>query len=786
LQIPNDVFGFGASVGDYNNDGWLDIYATIRNSLDQNNFFFQNNGDGTFTEKVLWLNIDVEFSFMSAFIDFNNDGYQDIYVMVDDGLGDALFRNNGDNTFTNVAEESGLTVTSSSMSIGACDYNNDGFEDVYISNHEAGNILYSNNGDETFSNLAEELGASINSFCWGTVWMDANNDRNWDLYVGTDTPVNNAIYSDNQDIFLMQENGYFISMPFISPTESYVTYGAARGDFNNDGKPDFVITTGDTEYAQVYYNAINTENKYIKLTLEGVASNRDAVGTRIEAWAGGTPTYHYLKQGEGYLAQFSQHTIIPLAEFIQLDSLKLHWLSGWVDTYYNIPANQSIYLTEGSSLLSVGLSLADSIIHLCEGDLLELTVPGNWQSVLWNNQSNNANLNISQSGAYWAQVTHASGLVFNTDTIMVAYNTQPAFDTHITQPSCFNGQDGSVLIDTLEANNLSILWTNGFDNFNLQNVSAGNYSFTIYDSSNCAYSNAISISQPLPILLSWNDELVACNNEPIGLDIDVLNAQGSYMLDWNGANSSELFAGQYALSVTDENNCTADTTIEIQQYAPINILWNTQLACYNETTSVNVLLNGGAGGYALDWQGENPNALYAGEYTLLVTDQANCQSSEIITIAQSTEIVVTAEVSNANDGENGIIELNVTGGYAPYTFQWANSNNDDNILENVGQNIYSCTVTDALMCSANVDVTVIDLSLREFDFEPAPFPNPFSTVLNINFDTVQSFNVYNAWGQLIWANQVSGKTFTIDTSNWNGGIYYIKSNNLSFSVMKQD
>ncbi len=786
LQIPNDVFGFGAAVGDYNNDGWLDIYATIRNNSDQNNFFFQNNGDGTFTEKLILLNIDVAMSFMPAFIDYNNDGFQDIYVMVDDGLGDALFKNNGDNTFTNVALQAGLTVSSSSMSIGACDYNKDGYEDIYISNHEAGNILYSNNGDGTFTNLAEELGSSINSFCWGTVWMDANNDRNWDLYVGTDTPVNNAIYSDNQDIFLMQENGYFNSVPFISPAESYVTYGAARGDFNNDGKSDFVITTGDTEYAQVYYNSMYTENHYLKLTLEGVASNRDAVGTRIEAWAGGTATYHYLKQGEGYLAQFSQHTIIPLGQFSQLDSLKLHWLSGWVDTYYNLPANQSIFLTEGGSLASVPLSVAAPIIHLCEGDSLELSALGNWQSIVWNNQSINATLDVSQGGSYWAQVTHASGLVFNTDTVLVSYNTPPAYNVNFSEPTCFGAANGSLFIGVLKENNLSIIWESDWTGFTLQDLAAGEYSFAIIDSSNCVFANSFLLTQPPPLHFSWNNELVACNGEDVNVEILVANAQGNYTLDWHGYNPNELYAGQYLLSAIDENNCTADTTIEILQYDPINIIWTAPLACYNETSAVSVIVNGGAGAYTFNWQGENPNALYAGDYNLIVTDQANCQASEIISIIESTEILVMPAVINANDGDNGSIELTVAGGYTPYTYSWQNSSNDDNILENVGQNTYTCTVTDALLCSVIVEVPVLDIGIQESLNEISLYPNPFNNVLQLNFSHPQSFKVYNALGALILIYNSPDTHILLYTTNWCSGVYLIKSDFFTIRAIKQE
>jgi len=123
------------------------------------------------------------------FFDYNKDGFQDIYLANDktDNI-NRLYKNLGNGTFEDVSVASGSGIAVNAMTTTLGDYNNDGWFDIYITNTQSsqagnGNVLLKNNGDGTFTNVAEETGTTFNSLAWGAVFLDADNDTLLDLYV---------------------------------------------------------------------------------------------------------------------------------------------------------------------------------------------------------------------------------------------------------------------------------------------------------------------------------------------------------------------------------------------------------------------------------------------------------------------------------------------------------------------------------------------------------------------------------------------------------------------------
>ncbi len=351
-MLMSNMFTYGASWGDYNNDGFLDVFLSNRtNSV--SNKLYENNGDGTFIDVTIQAGINVNplYSFCSAFLDINNDGFQDIYVS-NDKLSDRnkLYKNNGDGTFSDISESSGTNILIDAMTVTVGDYNSDGFFDIYVTNNPTGNVLLKNNGDETFTNVAGFTGTRFNSIGWGASFFDTDNDKDLDLYVsgqldGSDPGLKSAAYYENIG------GTSFIIKNSCFPGDTRSSYSNAVGDINNDGLIDLAVTNNDYENIFLWKNvSVNTSN-WIKLKLVGTESNRNAIGTKVEISVNGVKQYRYTFCGEGYLAQSSSNVHFGIGTNTVIDYIKINWLSGIEDIYYDVPVNQILTLIEDDETL---------------------------------------------------------------------------------------------------------------------------------------------------------------------------------------------------------------------------------------------------------------------------------------------------------------------------------------------------------------------------------------------------------------------------------------------------
>lgn len=369
--FQTDLFTYGASFGDIDNDGDLDLFISNRSPEDHNYLYRNDSGIYVDITGTSGISLEGQLSFCSIFFDYDKDGLQDIYVSNDKEENiNRLYKNLGDGVFQDVSESSNAGVDVSAMSTTLGDFNNDGWFDIYITNTPfsqvssiQGNVLLKNNGDGTFTNVATETGTSFDSVGWGSVFLDADNDGLLDIYVsssenGNGSLISSAFYhqQDDETFIIPQDIGF--------NTDLRESYTNAIGDINNDGKPEIVVGN-DTDNNFLWHNNTINENNWLKVKLEGVVSNKDGIGNTIEINVDGQSQYRYTLAGEGYLSQNSFYEFFGTGLSNLIDYVKVTWTStGATETFNNIEANQSITIKEGIGILNDNDYIVEDLLSI--------------------------------------------------------------------------------------------------------------------------------------------------------------------------------------------------------------------------------------------------------------------------------------------------------------------------------------------------------------------------------------------------------------------------------------
>lgn len=341
---------YGASFGDFDRDGWLDLYIGKRTGIpaDNTHLLYHNQADGTFREVAFSRGAQdpAKIPFCYAFFDFNNDMWPDLYTANDRFSGNTLLRNNQDGTFTDISESSATGIAMNAMSVTIGDYNNDGQFDIYATNTAGGNVLLRNNGDESFSELAGPSGVGFYSIGWGALFLDSDNKGREDLYVSgmeVGADINSSAFYYNMG----DESFNALSAGFVGDTVQ--SFSNALGDFNKDGKIDLMVINSSPFQSQLWENQTVSSHGYISIELEGVLSNRDAIGSRIDVYSNGQRQSRFTQCGTSFLGQNSERNIIGIGLAEMVDSILIYWPTGHIDRLKEVIAGEEIKLLEGST-----------------------------------------------------------------------------------------------------------------------------------------------------------------------------------------------------------------------------------------------------------------------------------------------------------------------------------------------------------------------------------------------------------------------------------------------------
>jgi len=419
-------YGMGVSAADYDNDGDVDLYVLNYGP----NVLYRNNGDGTFTDVSSKSGLaDPHWSLSAPWLDYDNDGDLDVYVAnyleYDAGKfrdfypaagypgplsykaqADRFYRNNGDGTFTDVTERTGLHFPDGrAMSAVAADLNNDGRADIYVANDATPNCYYVGTGKGTFENEtllwglafgeggqgASSMGPVIGDvdrnglldvlipdmaygcllinkegffvdvtapsnlavICgqytgWGGGLLDYDNDGYLDVFIANGNPHHE--YSEEDVLVRNDHNGKFIDVadqsgPYFR--EKYVGRGAALADYDNDGDMDILVMNlnGPTKLLR---NDGGNRNNWLTVAPQVAVAKVPAIGARVTITVGKTRMVHDVSGVVGYLSQSDTRAHFGLGKATEVDRVEIRWPDGQTTKLENVKANQILNVVQGA------------------------------------------------------------------------------------------------------------------------------------------------------------------------------------------------------------------------------------------------------------------------------------------------------------------------------------------------------------------------------------------------------------------------------------------------------
>ncbi|TDY11974.1 FG-GAP-like repeat-containing protein [Meridianimaribacter flavus] len=350
---------------DIDNNGTIDIFACHDEGVSS---AYNNDGNGNMTQDnaglinaVSTIPSDNSGNYGSIWVDYDNDGDQDLYISKcrlgvsnpNDGRRvNLLFQNDGSGNFTEVGVAAGLVPYAQSWSANFEDIDNDGDLDCVLINHDVSSIIYVNNGNGTFTDITATSGIAteLNDLGSGGIQVimeDFDNDTFIDLFI-TSRYASHALFKNNGDLT-------FSKMPSPFGLGNDNIQSAAVGDLNNDGFIDVVAgfaigynsPTNDPDI--LFYNNGNSNN-WSEIRLQGGPSNINGIGARIELHTATGIQIREVRSGESYGTMNSLMTHFGLGTQTAITKIVVKWPSGIVDELFNPNINESILIIEGATL----------------------------------------------------------------------------------------------------------------------------------------------------------------------------------------------------------------------------------------------------------------------------------------------------------------------------------------------------------------------------------------------------------------------------------------------------
>jgi hypothetical protein len=377
--IIHESYSVAPTLGDFNHDGWLDIY--IANYVDEiaflynsegevsgfnhdcfDNYYYVGSAQLTFAEKANELGLnDAGCGLAAVATDYNWDGYTDLMVVNDFGefiLPNVLYQNQGQG-FNDVSVSSGANIGLYGMGVAAGDYNEDGLMDYYVTNLGR-NQLISQLQNHTFVDVSAQAGVenefvgSLLTTGWSAFFFDYDNDSYLDLFVSNGQMpaagfIATGLYDPNKLYRNLGDGTFQDVSELLGVADTSVGRGAAFLDFNNDGRLDIVQMNIPAPFnlafnqPVLYLNQTENDNNWVMFSLKGTAANFSAIGARMELYANGRKFIREVEGGSGFASHNDKRLHFGLGQISVIDSAVVYWPGNFIAQVIHNPQINQIH-----------------------------------------------------------------------------------------------------------------------------------------------------------------------------------------------------------------------------------------------------------------------------------------------------------------------------------------------------------------------------------------------------------------------------------------------------------
>ncbi len=801
LEDSQQIFVQGSNFVDINNDGFLDIFACHDNGA---SFIWANDGNGNFSIQD-WIDLSQDGdsgeaasgNYGSTWIDFDNDGDIDLYIakcrqgvtnINDPRRINKLYVNDGNGDFTELASEFGLASRWQSWTADFGDVNNDGWLDCLITNHDHNAQLLINDGTGNFEEI-ENVGINIGGTPIQGIMRDFDNDGFLDIIVAGSRA---QVFHNNGDLTFTELDNLFDN----NEIESF-----GLGDLNNDG---YVDVYGG--YANIYTSPSNITDKvwinnggannHAAIRLQGVVSNRDAIGARVALYGSWGIQIREVKAGESYGISNSTTSYFGLGTADQIDSLIVIWPSGLKQRELDIPINTQITIIEGGCLAESPTLETIGQLIFCPGDSLIIDAQDGFASYLWSNGSTEQSIVAKESGNYSLIIMNEEGCTGFSHTINVVVDPQISPEILVVDEAYEICYDSEVELQQVgSVGDADLLWNTGESGPSITISESGEYFVTALGLCSEFSSEPVSIT----VFEELGAPVAIGDNIQLG-EVATVTATGENLAWFKTQTSSEVLKEGEIYEVA---GLTENTNFYVADRSGYGISGNVGMEAHSGSLySPNPDDNNSVVFNAIEDFILDSVTVYtdlAGERTIVLRN-SNFEEVESQTvdlqIGKST-VYLGMEVkagSSMRLSTDFFSNINLTGNFGP-RLQRSNENVDypyviNDVVELIGSDFstywyfyfYDWKISTGILCESEraeveviVDpVSVFNISADSIKINPNPINEFFSVDLPSNIQFPIAVEMYNVAGEKVMSKSVTSKNERIDSGFLANGFYTIR------------